>query len=74
MHAKSTPQRTRGLHAVTGWERHVPRADAKWIGSLLAQLSPEQIGDAFRAGGYSPEEAKAFTEVLISRIHEFNEL
>ena len=54
--------------------RRIPRADAKWIGSLLAQLSPDQIRDAFRAGGYSPEEAKAFTEVVISRIRELTAL
>ena len=54
--------------------RHVPRADAKWIGSLLAQLSFDQIADAFRAGGYSPEEAKAFTEVVLARIHELTAL
>ncbi len=54
--------------------RRVPRADAKWIGSLLAQLSPEQISDAFRAGGYSPEEAKAFSAVVIARIEELKQL
>jgi len=54
--------------------RRVPRADAKWIGSLLAQLSPDQISDAFRAGGYSPEETKAFTEVMIARIRELTAL
>src|SRR5205807_5955682 len=36
--------------------RNVPRADAKWMGHLLAQLSPEQIHAAFRAAGYSPTE------------------
>ena len=54
--------------------RRVPRADAKWIGSLLAQLSPDQILDAFRAGGYSPEQAKAFAEVMQSRIDELKQL
>ena len=34
--------------------KHIPRSDARWIGGLLAQLSPEQIRDAFRAAGYSP--------------------
>lgn len=53
---------------------HVPRADAKWVGSLLAQLSPEQIQDAFRAGGYSPEQITAFTQVLQARIAELNKL
>ena len=54
--------------------KHVPRKDAKWIGSLLAQLSPEQIRDAFRAGGYSREQIAAFTAVVQKRIAELNEL
>jgi hypothetical protein len=52
----------------------VPRADAKWLGSLLAQLSTDQILNAFRAGGYPPEEAAAFTKVVQSRIAELNQL
>lgn len=54
--------------------RHIPRADARWIGSLLAQLSSNQIRDAFRAAGYSPDLADGFTTVLISRIQELNRL
>ncbi len=53
---------------------HVPRADAKWIGSLLGQLSPRQIEDAFRAGGYPPEKAAAFTKVVEARIAELKGL
>ena len=52
----------------------VPRADAKWIGSLLAQLSKRQIQDAFRAGGYPPDQAAAFTEAVQARIAELNRL
>jgi hypothetical protein len=52
----------------------VPRADAKWLGSLLAQLSTDQILDAFRAGGYSPDKAAAFTKVVQARIAELNQL
>lgn len=48
--------------------RNVPRADAKWLGQLLARLSPAQIQDAFRAAGYSTEEIQGFTRVLESRI------
>jgi hypothetical protein len=54
--------------------RHIPRADAKWIGQLLAQLSPAQIGDAFRAAGYSPEEVEGFTAALRERIAQLAEL
>ena len=48
--------------------RDVPRADAKWMGNLLGQLSPAQIEDAFRAAGYSPEEIEAFARVVENRI------
>lgn len=54
--------------------KHIPRRDAKWIGSLLAQLSPDQIRDAFRAAGYAPLEIDAYTQAVISRIQELNGL
>lgn len=54
--------------------RNIPVADAKWMGSLLAKLTPEQIRDAFRAGGYAPEEVEAFAVVVESRIAELNKL
>ena len=53
---------------------HVPRSDAHWIGQLLAQLSPDQIRDAFRAAGYSPQVVDGFTAVVASRIAELNKL
>jgi hypothetical protein len=53
---------------------HVPRADAKWLGGLLTQLSTSQIEDAFRAGGYPPEKAAAFTRVVQARAAELNQL
>ena len=54
--------------------RHIPRADARWIGGLLAQLSDDQIRDAFRAAGYGPREVKMLTQTVESRIHELNSL
>jgi hypothetical protein len=54
--------------------RHIPVADARWIGSLLARLSRAQIRDAFRAGGYSPAEAEEFGQALEGRIRELNRL
>jgi len=54
--------------------RHIPRADAKWLGELLAKLSPEQIRDAFRAGGYTPDEVEGFASVLESRIQDLKRL
>ena len=54
--------------------RHIPRTDAKWMGHLLAQLSPEQIRDAFRSAGYSPAEVEGFSQVVLRRIHELEKL
>jgi len=54
--------------------RNIPRADAKWLGQLLAQLSPDQIRDSFRAAGYSPEDVDAFATIVVGRIAELNKL
>jgi hypothetical protein len=54
--------------------RRIPRADAKWLGQLLAQLSPQQIRDAFRAAGYSGQEVEGFAKVVESRISQLQEL
>jgi hypothetical protein len=54
--------------------RNIPLADAKWIGHLLAQLSPEQIRDAFRAAGYSSQDVEAFSQVVERRIAELKQL
>jgi hypothetical protein len=54
--------------------KHIPREDAKWVGSLLAQLSDQQIEDAFRAGGYSPQEIEQYTAAVKSRIAELERL
>jgi hypothetical protein len=54
--------------------RHIPRTDAHWLGQLLAQLSPNQIRDAFRAAGYSAPEVEGFAKVVESRIAELEEL
>jgi hypothetical protein len=57
------------------WIGHnVPRQDAKWTGQLLAKLSPNQIRDAFRAGGYTPRQVEGFSAVLQERIAELNKL
>ena len=53
---------------------HIPRADARWIGGLLSQLSEEQIEDAFRAAGYGPEEVKGFTQELRQRIAKLSNI
>jgi hypothetical protein len=54
--------------------RHIPRADVHWIGQLLAQLSPQQIRDAFQAAGYSPDEVEGFSKVVEGRITQLRNL
>jgi hypothetical protein len=54
--------------------RQIPREDVKWMGHLLAQLSSDQIRDAFKAAGYSAQEIDGFTAVLESRIAQLNKL
>ncbi len=54
--------------------RNVPRADARWMGSLLGQLSHQQLVDAFRAGHFPPEEIDAYVGIVESRIRELQSL
>ena len=49
---------------------HIPRADVKWLGQILAQLSAEQIRDCFRAAGYTPEEVEGYATAVQKRIAE----
>lgn len=61
----------RNYRARTKMERivkHVPLADARWIGARLGRLSRTQISDCFKAAGFSPEETKAYTDVVMRRI------
>jgi hypothetical protein len=48
--------------------------DAKWLGSLLARLSPEQIRDAFRAANYSPADQQVLTNAVLNRIDQLSRL
>jgi hypothetical protein len=54
--------------------RNVPRSDARWMGQLLARLSPRQIREAFRAAGYSPQETEEFAKVVQNRIAALTDL
>ena len=54
--------------------RHIPIADARWLGAKLAQLSEEQLRDCFRAAGYTPEEVDGFVRAVQSRIAALNAL
>jgi hypothetical protein len=48
--------------------KRIPRSDARWMGQLLAKLSPSQIRDAFKAAGYSAEDTEGFAQVVEKRI------
>jgi hypothetical protein len=52
----------------------IPRADARWIGSLLDQLSHQQLIDAFRAAQFTPEETKEYVSILEDRIAQLKAL
>jgi hypothetical protein len=54
--------------------KQIPRADAVWLGRRLGQLSDEQIKDACRAGGYTPQQVDDLAEALENRIAELNAL
>jgi hypothetical protein len=54
--------------------KHIPRADAKWLGQILAQLSAEQIRDCFRAAGYTDDEVEGYAHVVENRIGELKAL
>jgi hypothetical protein len=54
--------------------KHINRADAKWVGQLLGQLSTSQLRDAFLAAGYSQANSAAFTQILQTRIEQLKGL
>jgi hypothetical protein len=54
--------------------KRIPIADARWIGNRLGQLSPEQIRDCFRAGGFLPEDVEGYARVVMQRIEALKKL
>jgi hypothetical protein len=62
--------RTR-IEAVT---KGIPLSDAKWLGRRLSLLSDAQIGDGFRAGGYTSDEVAIYTRAVRNRIAQLNAL
>jgi hypothetical protein len=54
--------------------KHIPRADAKWLGQLLGQLSDEQVRDCFRSAGYTAEQVEGYAKEVEKRIAELNAL
>lgn len=53
---------------------NIPRADARWMGSLLGQLTHQQLMDAFRAGNFPPDVAVEYVTIIENRIQELKHL
>jgi hypothetical protein len=54
--------------------RDIPREDARWMGGLLARITPDQLRDAFSAGGYRGDELNGLITVLRERIAQLDAL
>jgi hypothetical protein len=54
--------------------KNITVENAKWIGSLLAGLTDEQLRDAFRAAGYDQQTMNGFVAVIRERINQLNKL
>jgi hypothetical protein len=54
--------------------RDIPIAHARWLGNLLGQFSTTQIGDCFRAAGFSPAEVEGYSRVVMQRIDALKKL
>ena len=54
--------------------RGIPVTHARWIGSLLRQLSDEQLRDAFRAANYSENIRESYVAALRERINQLTAL
>lgn len=48
--------------------RHIPRADARWLGQRLSTLTDGQIRDIFRAAGYEAGDVEMLTRTIRLRI------
>ena len=58
-----------GLHKELVRHR-ITRDDVRWAAALIGGLSDHQWRDAFRAGGYTPDLAARFIEILRGRIRD----
>jgi|SRR5579862_9074693 len=48
--------------------KHIPRADARWLGQRLGMMTEDQIRDGFRAAGYGAADVDGLTAVIRLRI------
>jgi len=54
--------------------KNIPRNDARWMGSLLGQLSHQQLVDAFKAGGFPPDAIVIYVTLVENRIADLKAL
>ena len=54
--------------------KNISVENARWIGSLLGQLSDEQLRDAFRAANYDQKTMDGFVAIIRERINQLNKL
>ena len=54
--------------------RGIPVAHARWIGSLLSQLTEDQLRDAFRAAKYNDATMEGYVQALRERISQLTRL
>lgn len=54
--------------------KNITVENARWIGSMLAKLSDDQLRDAFRAANYETQTMEGFIKVLRERIEQLNRL
>jgi hypothetical protein len=54
--------------------KSVPVEDARWIGSMLAQLTDEQLRSAFKAANYDQATTDGFVSALRGRINQLTQL
>ncbi len=54
--------------------RGIPVAHARWVGSLLSQLTDDQLRDAFRAAQYNNETMEGYVQALRERINQLTRL
>ena len=54
--------------------RGIPIAHARWIGLLLAEVSDQQLRDAFNAAGYSENVRDSYISALRERINQLRQL
>jgi len=54
--------------------KHIPIADARWLGNRLGELSTAQVRDCFSAAGYSTDEVDGYTRIVLQRIEALKKL